>query len=206
MTTGKPKNKPVKLKKFKVCPTKFAPRNSLQLVCCGHCAYLYQKQQSEKKAADKALEERKVWREHKAKLKPLKLWEDMTQRAVNDYIPKGRDVDKPCISCGTWETVQWEAGHYRSRGSASHIRYHEDNLAKQCHRCNFDLSGNQAAYRIGLVERIGPQRVEALENNNTPHRYTREELDGIRSLYRAKLREFKNFRRQPKCLPISIQR
>lgn len=191
MITGKPKNKPVKLKKCKVCPTKFAPRNSLQLVCCGHCAYLYQKRQSEKKAVDKALEERKAWRERKAKLKPLKHWEDMTQRAVNDYITKGRDVDKPCISCGTWETVQWEAGHYRSRGAASHLRYNEDNIHKQCHRCNDDLSSNSIPYRGALILKIGPQRVEALENNNTPHRYTREELDGIRSLYRAKLRELK---------------
>lgn len=190
MITGKPKNKPPKLKKCKVCPTKFTPRNSIQLVCCGHCAYLYQKRQSEKKAADKALEEKKVWRERKAKLKPLKHWEDMTQRAVNDYI-RERDRDEPCISCGTWETVQWEAGHYRSRGAASHLRYNEDNIFKQCHRCNAELSSNAIPYRAALILKIGTQRVEALESNNTPHRYTREELDSIRALYRAKLRELK---------------
>lgn len=44
---------------------------------------------------------------------------------------------------------------------------------------------NQQQYRIGLVEKIGADRVEALENNNTPHRYTIEELEGIRRHYSA---------------------
>ncbi|PLK76305.1 protein NinG, partial [Klebsiella pneumoniae] len=51
--------------------------------------------------------------------------------------------------------------------------------------CNVQMSGNQQQYRIGLVEKIGTERVEALENNNTPHRYTIEELEGIRSHYSA---------------------
>nr|APO27781.1 Bacteriophage Lambda NinG protein [uncultured bacterium] len=48
-----------------------------------------------------------------------------------------------------------------------------------------NLSGNQQQYRIGLVEKIGAELVEALENNNTPHRYTIEELEGIRRHYSA---------------------
>jgi hypothetical protein len=52
-------------------------------------------------------EERARWRKRKAAVKPLKHWEDMTQRVVNDYI-RERDHDLPCISCGTFETVQWE--------------------------------------------------------------------------------------------------
>ncbi|MFH7191505.1 recombination protein NinG, partial [Klebsiella pneumoniae] len=83
------------------------------------------------------------------------------------------------------ETVQWEAGHYRSRGKASHLRYNEDNIHKQCHHCNVQMSGNQQQYRIALVEKIGAERVEAIENNNTPHRYTIEELEGIRRHYSA---------------------
>ncbi|MDR8316102.1 recombination protein NinG, partial [Acinetobacter baumannii] len=43
----------------------------------------------------------------------------------------------------------------------------------------------QQQYRIALVEKIGSERVEALENNNTPHRYTIEELEGIRRHYSA---------------------
>jgi hypothetical protein len=188
MARGIKPTKPPKPKTCKQCKEKFTPDRPLQFVCSPSCAYQYQQRQKQKKQQETDAEARRDWNKRKADLKPLKHWEDMTQRAVNDYITKGRDADKPCISCGTWETVQWEAGHYRSRGAASHLRYTEDNLAKQCHRCNCELSGNAIHYREGLIARIGPQRVLALESNNTPHRYTREELDAIRARYRALLR------------------
>ncbi|MCG8709248.1 recombination protein NinG [Brenneria sp. 4F2] len=173
-----------KPKTCKCCRKKFTPNRPLQLVCSPSCAYQYQKRQKEKQQKDAEAKSRREWRERKAKLKPLKHWEDLTQRVVNDYI-RERDRELPCISCGTWETVQWEAGHYRSRGAASHLRYNEDNIHKQCHRCNDELSSNAIPYRAALVSKIGLERVMALENNNTPHRYTRDELDALRAHYRA---------------------
>ncbi|MDU4288354.1 recombination protein NinG [Mixta calida] len=180
--------KPPKPKKCRICPEKFIPRNSLHICCSPSCAYKYATQQSERKKKREEAEQRKAWNKRKADVKPLKHWEDMTQRVVNDYV-RERDRELPCISCGTWDTAQWEAGHYRSRGAASHLRYNEDNLAKQCHRCNCELSSNAIHYREGLIARIGLQRVVALESNNEPHRYTREELGAIRARYRALLRE-----------------
>ena len=183
----------VKSKTCPICSTEYIPRSSLQKVCHNYkCAIAFNKQRDaeiaarEQRKRDK--EARAKWRERKAEVKPLKHWEDLTQRVVNDYI-RERDRNLPCISCGTWTTVQWEAGHFRSRGKASHLRYHEDNIHAQCHHCNVHLSGNQQQYRINLIAKIGAERVEALENNNTPHRYTREELDAIRKRYRALLRE-----------------
>lgn len=185
MAKGLKKPKP---KTCKQCKNKFTPDRLLQFVCSPSCAYQYQQRQKQKKQQETEAEARRAWNKRKSDLKPLKHWEDMTQRVVNDYI-RERDKHLPCISCGTWETVQWEAGHYRSRGAASHLRYNEDNIAKQCHRCNCELSGNAIHFREGLVARIGIQRVEALESDNNPHRYTREELDSIRASYRAALRE-----------------
>lgn len=177
------------------CREWFHPAREGQTVCCFECASAIGKKQATKareaakqkglqRQRDAEKKERAAWRKRKAAVKPLKHWEDMTQRVVNDYI-RERDHELPCISCGTFETVQWEAGHYRSRGKASHLRYNEDNIHKQCHHCNVQMSGNQQQYRIGLVEKIGAERVEALENNNTPHRYTIEELEGIRRHYSA---------------------
>lgn len=175
-----------------ICSTEYIPRSSLQKVCHNYKCALEFNRQADAKIADRKnrkreKEERAEWRKRKEAVKPLKHWEDATQRVVNDYI-RERDRDLPCISCGTWNTVQWEAGHFRSRGAASHLRYNEDNIHKQCHRCNDELSSNAIPYRIALVEKIGLERVEALENNNTPHRYTREELKGIRMHYRALMR------------------
>lgn len=191
--TPKPKTCPI-------CSTEYIPRSSLQKVCHNYkCAIAFNKQRDaeiaarEQRKRDK--EARAKWRERKAEVKPLKHWEDLTQRVVNDYI-RERDRGLPCISCGTWTTVQWEAGHFRSRGKASHLRYHEDNIHAQCHHCNVHLSGNQQQYRINLIARIGAERVEALENNNTPHRYNREELDAIRKRYRALLRELVRARQE----------
>lgn len=177
------------------CRERFHPTREGQAVCCFECASAIGKIQAAKSreaAKQKELQRQRanekkecaVWRKRKAAVKPLKHWEDMTQRVVNDYI-RERDHALPCISCGTWETVQWEAGHFRSRGAASHLRYNEDNINKQCHRCNDELSSNAIPYRAALIEKIGVGRVEALENNNTPHRYTIEELEGIRRHYSA---------------------
>lgn len=176
----------------KICKTKFTATFDNVWWCCPEHGAQYGLQELEKKrekqrvAKEKA--DRASWRKRKAAVKPLRHWEDVTQRVVNDYI-RERDYDLPCISCGTFDTVQWEAGHYRSRGKASHLRYTEDNINKQCHHCNVQLSGNQQQYRIRLISKIGPERVEALENNNTPHRYTIEELEAIRKHYSALRRQ-----------------
>lgn len=187
--------KPPKPKKCKCCPEKFIPRTTTQTVCSPKCALQLAKQLSSRKKKQQEKAERAAWNKRKADVKPLKHWEDATQRVVNDYI-RERDRDLPCISCGTWITVQWEAGHFRSRGAASHLRYNEDNIHKQCHRCNAELSSNAIPYRAALVVKIGSERVEALENNNTPHRYTREELKSIRMHYRALMRELSKTREE----------
>lgn len=194
------KGKSPKPRTCPICSTEYTPRSSLQKVCHNYkCAIAFNKQRDAEIAAreqrKRDREARAKWRERKAEVKPLKHWEDLTQRVVNDYI-RERDRYLPCISCGTWKTVQWEAGHFRSRGKASHLRYHEDNIHAQCHHCNVHLSGNQQQYRINLIAKIGAKRVEALENNNTPHRYTREELEAIRKRYRALLRELVRARQE----------
>ncbi|WP_425460019.1 recombination protein NinG [Kluyvera ascorbata] len=48
------------------------------------------------------------------------------------------------------------------------------------------VGGSQtASVSANPTKRTGPERVEALENNNTPHRYTIEELEAIRKRYSA---------------------
>lgn len=54
--------------------------------------------------------------------------------------------------------------------------------------CNTYLHGNQAAYRATLVQEIGRAAVEALEQDNSTKKWTREELIAIRDEYRKKLK------------------
>lgn len=178
--------KPPKARKCKCCPEKFIPRNIRHICCSPACAYQYTIQQSERKKKEREKADRIAWNKRKADVKPLSHWISMTQRAFNDYV-RVRDGDI-CISCGSTTAVSYHAGHFRTTAAASQLRFNEDNTHSQCAACNVHHSGAIGPYRINLINKIGLQRVLALESNNTPHRYTREELDGIRAHYRDLLR------------------
>lgn len=108
-----------------------------------------------------------------------------------------RDADKPCISCGAPPPnlsglhAGRDCGHFRSVGSAGHLRYTEDNVAAQCVHCNQHLAGNYTGFRKGQIERIGVQRIEELENDNRPEKWTRDGVRTIRDTYRARCKQFK---------------
>lgn len=119
------------------------------------------------------------------------------QYAFNAFI-RTRDAGLPCICCGRTETQVtglgshgWDAGHYRSTGSASHLRFNESNCHRQLVLCNRYGAGRAVDYRLGLLKRIGREAVEALEANNTPHKWTADELRAIRATYKEKLRLLK---------------
>lgn len=103
-----------------------------------------------------------------------------------------RDADKPCISCGkpppdlSGLHAGRDCGHFRSVGSAGHLRYTEDNAAGQCVHCNQYLAGNYAGFRKGQIERIGLARVEELENDNRPEKWQRDQVRGIRDEYKRR--------------------
>jgi Bacteriophage Lambda NinG protein len=106
-----------------------------------------------------------------------------TQDVFNRWI-RNRDKDKGCISCGG--SVD-HAGHYFSQGHHSILRFSEDNVNGQCIGCNTYKHGNLIMYRIGLVKRIGEERVEELERiavEKRVYKWTREELETIIKKYK----------------------
>jgi Bacteriophage Lambda NinG protein len=120
-------------------------------------------------------------------LRPLSHFVAKAQAAFNRYI-RERDAGLPCISCGTFEAVQWHAGHYLTTAARPELRFNEDNVHRQCSQCNKHKSGNVSAYRVGLIERIGLARVEALEGPHPPAKWTREQLIEMRTTYASKAR------------------
>ena len=118
----------------------------------------------------------------------------LAQKAFNAFV-RERDKDQPCICCGREKTQVnglrahgWDAGHYRSRGSAPHLRFNEDNCHRQLVYCNQYKSGNAVDYRLGLIERIGLERVEALEADQTARHYTDDDYIDIAAHYKARLK------------------
>jgi len=148
-----------------------------------------------KKARAAAKVERASIRARKEAIKTIPDLIKEAQREFNAYI-RERDADKPCICCGRPlgdgdVGGAFDCGHYRSTGSASHLRFNEDNAHAQRKQCNRWGAGRAVDYRIGLIARIGIGKVAALESSNTPHKWQRDELISIRDTYRAKLKELK---------------
>lgn len=167
------------------CGKPFQPRNSFQKVCfTPKCAKGYAtKLRKVAKAVDRA------------KRESLKRIPDLiraAQKEFNAYI-RERDAGKPCICCGQPLGSgdvggAYDAGHYRSTGSASHLRFDERNVHAQRKFCNRHKAGRAVDYRVGLIGRIGLEAVEALEADNTPRKWTREFLIEIAATYKAKLK------------------
>jgi hypothetical protein len=177
----------VPMGKCKACRQPFVKFGMGQKYCraevCAEAAVLAIKAKREKAEAS----------EHRKKLgdsKPLAHWLALTERVVNHYVLT-RDAALTCISCGTGKTVQWEAGHYLSVGSHPELRFDPKNINKQCHRCNCELSGNQAMYAIGFDAKWGKAERERLEGPHAAAKFTREELAAIRKQFAAKARELK---------------
>lgn len=161
-----------------------------------------QKQQQITKAKKSQVKKEKAvkadLRARKEKLKSASDWNKEAQTAINKYI-KWRDFKKPCVSCGCELSVNYggttDCGHYRSRGSASHLRFNLFNMAAQCSRCNRYLSGNIVEYRKELINRIGLEQVELLENDNKPRKFDIEYLKRIKKIFNKKARLYeKKFR------------
>jgi hypothetical protein len=75
-----------------------------------------------------------------------------------------RDKDLPCVSCGKIIQGISHAGHYITR-KYLFVKFHEDNVHKQCPYCNTFLEGNSSDYRKNLINKVGLERVEWLEEN-----------------------------------------
>lgn len=185
----------VKPKKCKAsgCGVAFTPSKPFQCWCSPDCAVLIARAKKEQAETKKRQAERKADREKREKLKTRSDWIKEAQREFNRYI-RLRDGGRPCISCGTNLASGrigggFDCGHFRSVGSAPHLRFLEGNAHGQCKRCNRYGSGMHSDYRIGLIERLGQMAVEQIEADQTPRKYTSEDLKQIRDTYRAKCKE-----------------
>ncbi|MCX2780409.1 recombination protein NinG [Microbulbifer thermotolerans] len=166
----------LKPKKCKNCGEKFRPFQTLQKACSVACALSLSRK-------DAAKRERRALRERRQKLKTRADWLREAQAEFNRYI-RLRDAGKPCISCGRFHSGKYDAGHYRSVGACSALRFDEANCHRQCVPCNQHKSGNIVEYRINLIRRIGAEEVERLETTNPLRAWTVEEAKAIKAHYR----------------------
>jgi hypothetical protein len=173
---------------IKTCRTPFVPRSMTHKTCGEECALALVEQ-------EKATRIRKEKQAGLAALKTKRDWLREVQTVFNQFI-RLRDMlaGHACISSGRkldWSGNAVDAGHYRSVGSAPHLRFNELNCHAQSKHDNQYKSGNAVDYRLGLIARIGLEAVEMLEADQTPRNYTIEDLKAMKAHYAAKVSQLK---------------
>lgn len=180
---------------IRTCRAEFVKRSMTHKCCSPECAKTYAEQQRIKAALKEKRKQAADIRQRKELIKNRSQWMKEAQIAFNAYI-RNRDKGKPCICCGEplgTESVGggFDAGHYRSVGSAPHLRFDERNCHGQRKQCNRYGAGRAVDYRIGLIARIGLAAVEALEFDQEPRKHSIEDLKTIKDHYKAKLKSLK---------------
>lgn len=177
------------------CGISFPPQRLGQAVCSPKCGPAIKDINQAKARKSLAQVERREIKVRKEKLKSRGEHMREAQQAFNEYVrTRDQAAGHLCISSGKpldWSGNAVDAGHYRSVGSAPHLRFDERNCHAQSKQDNRFLSGNAVDYRIGLIARVGQEAVDALEADQSVRKYTVEQIKGIKAYYRAKTRELK---------------
>lgn len=190
----KPKPGPRKIR-CKVCRVQFVPNPPWLRHCSLDCGaelavMLLAKQKAKAQRQERATD--------KVKRDGMKTYPHIikdVQRLFNQAVRlRDQIAGYHCISSGRaldWSGNATDCGHYRSTGSAPHLRFNFDNAHAQSKHDNQYKAGNAVDYRIGLIARIGLERVEALESDNTPRKWSRDELLAMKEDFQRRVRELK---------------
>lgn len=177
----------MKAKRCKACGETFVPRRPIQIACSYECALNLVKEKRAKEERVAQAQERKTDRARLDAMKPRGQWVREAQTAVNRWA-RWRDIlaGRGCISCGAPYRGAFggafDAGHYRSVGSAPHARYCLSNIHLQCHKCNRFLGGNAVSFRAGLIERYGAEFVEGIESMQGTAKWSVEYLKRLKAV------------------------
>lgn len=97
-----------------------------------------------------------------------------------------------CYTCGNILPIkQVDNGHYIKREHKA-TRYHENNCKPQCRTCNGNIkhNGKQVEFRINLINEIGLEKVEELEQlGKTSIKADYHFYKEIADIYREKIKE-----------------
>lgn len=179
------KPKPPKKRRCKHCEAWFLPPKNLMPFCSNMCEMIF-------KEREPKVERQKIARKEKQAFnnQDVKKLTGIAKKLAQ-HCARLRDFYEPCVSCRKTTAVQWDGGHYMGADSYSKVRLNLWNIHKQCSHCNDYNSSNAANYRKHLIEKIGLEKVEWLEDQKGLHRYSAEYLNKYIRIFRKKLRIMK---------------
>ena len=113
------------------------------------------------------------------------------QKKFNLYI-RLRDKDLPCISCSS-KIGPWNAGHFFSVKLNDGLRFDENNVNKECAKCNRFDHDHLIFYYENLKKKIGAEEFEKLKEKaiyykKHPKKWTMKELIEIEKNIDEKLK------------------
>jgi hypothetical protein len=168
-----------------ICERPFLRLNSLQIVCGVRCAIKAPRLERKRaKARDRARAEA---------LKTRSDWMREAQAAVNRYV-RLRDIraGRGCITCGATPEQKrggtTDAGHFRSVGSAPHLRFYLPQIALQCVTCNRYQGGRALDFRRALVARHGAEWVEWVEGLQGAAKWDTDYLRRLKAIFAKRAR------------------
>lgn len=179
----------ITMPRCKICKTKYTPK----LRTTEPCPNLECRQVLFNRAIEKVRKQKH--KELKEKVKTVSQYEAEAKRVFQKFI-RLRDAGLPCISCGSNSPLV-DGGHYKKAEIYSGVIFHELNCNGQCQKCNRFLGGNELNYRVGLIAKIGLDRVEELERLADETRRTKlskQELVGVKLFFAEKIRNLNNQR------------
>jgi len=199
--------KPVKQKRCPCCKEMYTPkRYGLRLTrCCDklECRLEYA-QLARAKEAEKDARSRKKEFYRNDRSHQLSLCQDVFNKLRRLQELKwfaDRGLQPTCISCGnTLGGDVWCAGHFKTRGAQSGLRFDPLNVYLQHNRrCNSDLSGDiygtktTHGYLQGLRNRFGDESAQEIidycETNTGVKKWSCEELIDMRADWNKQIRE-----------------
>lgn len=190
---------PAKSRRCRYCKQPFIKPIGLppSAPCCSiECGAAYGQKVATKTRKYAEKEQRKKTRKEFEALKGIPELKKDADTAFARYI-RLRDQSQLCITCECplpndgRPGGNFDCGHMRSKGSADHLRYCEDNAAGQCKRCNRRLGGRYSVFQVMQERRIGRERFDNVINNNTSVKWTKDGLRAIKAEYSRKARELK---------------
>jgi len=138
-------------------------------------------------------------KERRAAKKKKSTAEKDATNMLHKYI-RERDHEKRCVTCDTLLVDSYDAGHFRSVGSAKELQVCPINIHGQCRKCNQgynhkyqrDKRGTAERYESEARERLGNKLVDWLKGPHKPARLRDEDYRYLYKVYSRLRRHIKS--------------
>lgn len=183
----------VRPKKCKACKAEFFAARPMQTVCSPACAHTLVAKRAAKEAEQQRLAEVRKDKARREALQTRGEWIKRARKAVNKYC-RLRDIaaGRGCITCGARPETRFggafDAGHWRSVGSAPQLQFLTSQIRLQCVKCNRYGAGRAIEFRMALVAERGEAWVQAIEAANHTAKFSIDYLKRLTAIFAEKAR------------------